>query len=128
VALRTLGSREQTEASSTIRARVERAREWQRQRYAARLRVACNAQVSGRAIIGDLSPDSAKLLHDAAEQMSLSARAYYQVVKVARTIADLALEQCILPVHVAEALRYRPQVTRGSRPVPISQGDGATLA
>jgi len=128
VTLRTLGSRDPAEPSATIRARVEVARECQRKRYAAHLRVTCNAQVSGRVILEDLSVDSAELLHKAAEQMSLSARGYYRVLKVARTIADLALEQSILPVHMAEALRYRPQLTREARPVSTPQGDGAALA
>jgi magnesium chelatase family protein len=75
-----------------------------------------------------VSADSAELLHEAAEQMSLSARGYYRVLKVARTIADLALEQSILPVHVAEALRYRPQLTRESRAALTPRGDGAALA
>jgi magnesium chelatase family protein len=129
VTLRTLGSREPAEQSATIRARVEVARECQCKRYAAaRLRVTCNAQVSGRMILDDVSADSAELLHEAAEQMSLSARGYYRVLKVARTIADLALEQSILPVHVAEALRYRPQLTRESRAALTPRGDGAALA
>ena len=125
VALKTLASREAAEPSAAIRARVEAARECQRTRYAGRLRITCNAQVGGRAILADASADAAELLHDAAERMSLSARAYYRVLKVARTIADLALEQPILPAHVAEALRYRPQLARGGNPVSIPQSNGA---
>jgi magnesium chelatase family protein len=112
VALKTLTSRETSEPSESIRLRVESARDRQRKRYGERSRVMCNAQVSGRAILEDLSANGAKLLDDAAEQMSLSARAYYRVLKVARTIADLALEQPILSAHVAEALQYRSSFTR----------------
>jgi magnesium chelatase family protein len=122
VTLSTLGSREAAEPSATVRARVEAARECQRKRYAARPRITCNAQVSGRVILEDVSAPAAELLHDAAEQMSLSARAYYRVLKVARTIADLAGEEPIRPAHVAEALRYRPQVARIGRPVATTQG------
>lgn len=128
VTLKTLGSRESAESSATIRARVEAARECQRKRYATHVRVTCNAQVSGRVILDDLPAHSAEVLHQAAERMSLSARGYYRVLKVARTIADLALEPAILPVHVAEALCYRPQVTREARPASALQVDGAGLA
>lgn len=125
VALKTLGSREIAEPSANIRARVEAARERQRQRYAERPRVLCNAQVTGRAILDGLSADGADLLQDAAERMSLSARAYYRVLKVARTISDLAGVEPIRPAHVAEALRYRPQLAHSSRAVSVPQDRGA---
>jgi magnesium chelatase family protein len=128
VALKTLGSRETAEPSATIRARVEAARERQRKRYATRSRVTCNAQMSGRAILDNVSADGAELLHQAAEQMSLSARGYYRVLKVARTIADLAREESVLPIHVAEALRYRPQLARSVRPASPAQDGGASVA
>ena len=53
------------------------------------------------------------LLGSAVRQMGLSARAYHRVLKLARTIADLAAEECITTVHVAEALQYRPRVAEG---------------
>jgi magnesium chelatase family protein len=50
-----------------------------------------------------------QLLRNAAAQMGLSARAYHRVLKLARTIADLAGEECIRPLDLAEALQYRPR-------------------
>ena len=49
----------------------------------------------------------------AMQQMHLSARAYHRMLKLARTIADLAFSQSICAVHLAEALQYRPQVMFG---------------
>jgi len=48
-----------------------------------------------------------QFLHAASGKLGLSARSYYRVIKVARTIADLAKEKNILVVHIAEALQYR---------------------
>ena len=56
-----------------------------------------------------LSPDSEKILNDCAMKLGLSARAYHRTQKLARTIADLANCEDILPEHVLEAVRYRPQ-------------------
>ena len=53
------------------------------------------------------------LLGSAVRQMGLSARAYHRVLKLARTIADLAAEESITTAHVAEALQYRPRVAEG---------------
>ena len=49
-------------------------------------------------------------MRTAMNQMQLSARAYHRVLKLARTIADLAGEQEIVPTHLAEALQYRPNL------------------
>ncbi len=114
VPLQLLGSSSGAESSVTVRQRVEDARERQRTRYASQDRVASNAQVSGRSLLLTLAGDAKQLLHSAAESLALSARAYHRVVKVARTIADLAHEEEICAVHVAEALRYRPQSSRES--------------
>jgi magnesium chelatase family protein len=53
------------------------------------------------------------LLGAAVRQMGLSARAYHRVLKLARTIADLAAAEQIATAHVAEALQYRPRVAEG---------------
>jgi magnesium chelatase family protein len=55
-----------------------------------------------------LAPDARHLLVRAAERLTLSARAYHRVLRVARTIADLDGEATVAAGHVAEALRYRP--------------------
>jgi magnesium chelatase family protein len=110
VPLRQLGELEGAETSDAIRPRVESARVRQRERYRGDARVRCNAQASGRTMLRALSADARVLLDSAAESLALSARAYHRVVKVSRTIADLAAEEKILASHVAEALRYRPQV------------------
>jgi magnesium chelatase family protein len=112
VSIRALGTGESRERSATIRARVERARERQRRRYAGQRGVRCNAHASGRALDAGrfVEADARALLHDAAEALQLSARGYHRVLKVARTIADLAERDVIDTTDVAEALRYRPRV------------------
>lgn len=99
------------EASSAVAARVARARAIQRERYLAlgETRIATNAAASASLIEKAVSPDrdSQALLLQAAERFSLSARAYHRVLKVARTLADLAGADRVARPHVAEALSYR---------------------
>jgi magnesium chelatase family protein len=96
------------EGSETVAARVAKARDRQRQRYAGE-GVRTNAEAEGELLDRVATPDAAgrKLLTEAAERMKLSARGYHRVLKVARTIADLAGETGVLAPHVAEALAYR---------------------
>lgn len=124
---RAIGARPPGEPSAAVRARVEDARGRQRARYAALPGVGCNAQASGRWLDrhAGVAPLARDLLVAAAERMRLSARAYYRVLKVARTIADLDGDDGVRPPHVAEALRSRP-ATPGpaatSRPIRAPAG------
>ena len=92
------------EASGEIRARVEIAR----QRQVARQHKA-NAQLSVSETDALCTPDEQglALLQQAISRLNLSARAYHRVLKVARTIADLAGDKLIAGKHVAEAVQYR---------------------
>ncbi|HLJ78870.1 MAG TPA: ATP-binding protein [Acidobacteriaceae bacterium] len=98
------------ESSALIRARVLAARERQRQRFASgKEKIFSNAQMSTRQIRAfcELSPDAEKLLERAMLQQGLTARAHDRILKVARTIADLAGDANISVPHIAEAIQYR---------------------
>lgn len=97
------------EPSSAIRARVEAARAIQSARFADVKGVHCNAQMSEKMLqtYCTLSDNASALLRNAMERLDLSARAYSRILKVARTIADLAGEANIQPNHIAEAVGYR---------------------
>ena len=96
------------EDSAAIRTRVNQAREIQLQRFQQR-RIFCNAQMSSRDIRTYCQLDTAgeKLLENAMQRLGLSARAYTRILKVARTIADLAGEDHITGAHIAQAIQYR---------------------
>ena len=96
------------ESSATIRLRVVAARATQQARFAG-LPIHCNASMGSKQIRAfcPLPAESETMLRRAMERMHLSARAYDRIVKVARTIADLAGEAPIAPAHIAEANRYR---------------------
>lgn len=104
-----LSSTTQGESSSNICQRVLRAREIQNARFADEPTVHCNAQMTPRLMQLHAQPDEAGLarLKVAMERLNLSARAYDRILKVARTIADLAGAERITMPHIAEAIQYR---------------------
>lgn len=104
----TLVSEEKAESSEVIRARVLNCREIQRKRYSKRM-FQLNAFMKPKEIKLYASPDAEgkKLLEAAMKELHLSARAYYKILKISRTIADLAGEETIKDRHIAEAIQYR---------------------
>jgi magnesium chelatase family protein len=98
------------EGSAAVAARVTAARAHQTARG-----VRSNAELEGDALDQHAAPDEAgkALLMQAAAAMRLSARSYTRVLRVARTIADLAGSEGVTRLHVAEALSYRRQAPRG---------------
>ena len=97
------------ESSNAIRERVIKARQIQEHRYANDKGIYCNAQMTERMLHQYAEPDDASLdmLRLAMERLSLSARAYSRILKVARTIADLEGTEHIQSHHIAEAIGYR---------------------
>lgn len=96
------------ESSAAIRERVVRARRLQQQRFEG-TGVRCNAQMTTRMLrqFCPLSEEVKAMLRQVSQQMGISARAFDRIVKLARTIADLAGEEQIGLAHVAEAVQYR---------------------
>jgi magnesium chelatase family protein len=97
------------ESSENIRARVERAREIQRQRFAHRKKIFCNARMGPRDLkqFCALDENSQELLRHAMNELNFSARAYDRILKVARTIADLDNSESIQSHHLSEAIQCR---------------------
>lgn len=102
------------EGSAEVAARVAAARAVQRARYAG-TEVRTNAEADGKVLEDAVALDEAgrKLLAQAAEATRLSARGYHRVLRVARTIADLAGAETVTRIHVAEALSYRRRPPTG---------------
>jgi len=98
------------EPSAGIRARVEAARERQARRFEGS-RLLANADMGPAEVRDFCAVDEAgrSLLRAAMQQLQMSARAYHRILKLARTIADLAGSEGIETVHLAEAIQYRPR-------------------
>jgi magnesium chelatase family protein len=102
------------ESSESIRARVQAARDIQSQRFSKNgsADIVCNADMR----IGEirkfckLQDEGQRLMRAAMSQLNLSARAYHRILKLARTIADLAGSEEIQSPYLAEALQYRPKL------------------
>ncbi len=109
------------EPSANVQSRVEAAREQQRVRFGEAHSLLGGVPAEGVSTNAGMRPAEVRqyckldetgnsLMRTAMRQMQLSARAYHRVLKLARTIADLAGEQTISPAHLAEALQYRPKL------------------
>ena len=97
------------ESSFAIKKRVDRARQIQVLRYRRHKRIHCNGQMGPREIkkFCQLDVESHKLIEEVVERLGLSARSYHRILKISRTIADLAESADIVSAHVAEAVQYR---------------------
>lgn len=95
--------------SAIIRERVEKARYLQEQRFKDHQNIFCNAQINSKMLrtVCEIDNTGLNLLKTAMEKLSLSARAYDRILKVARTIADLDDSTNIRTEHLAEAIHYR---------------------
>jgi len=109
VRYRELAATREGETSATIRARVETARDVQRLRFAKTPRVHCNAQMGSRLIRQHCALDleGQRLLGSVIDRLGMSARAHDRILKLARTIADMAGAEAIRSKHVSEAIQYR---------------------
>jgi magnesium chelatase family protein len=99
------------EASALVRMRVEKARQIQRMRFEGMKEITANADMHVAEVrkYCILDETGQKLMRSAMNQMQLSARGYHRVLKLGRTIADLAGSEMIQSMHLAEALQYRPK-------------------
>ncbi len=97
------------ESSAEIRQRVIRARNIQQERYKNERDIYCNAQMNTRLLHKYAWPDAEGMLRlkDRMTRLNMSARAFDRILRVARTIADLAGEEHVASIHIAEAIGYR---------------------
>lgn len=109
VAFSELSAMKPSENSLVIRERVIKAREKQAHRYKSNPGIYCNAQMSSKILkeICVIDTASQQLLKSAMEKLNLTARAYDRILKVSRTIADIADSENIKAEHIAEAIHYR---------------------
>ena len=100
------------EQTKTIKERVLKAREIQTKRFKnspRKINTNSEMNVKDLAIFAPLDNQTKQILNQSAERLQLSARAYHRTIKLARTIADLALSENITQSHILEALQYRPR-------------------
>ena len=109
VAFSELSNQTNSETSAIIRERVIQARAMQAKRYDGQAGIYANAQMSSKQLrtVCVIGQAGEQLLKKAMERLNLSARAYDRILKVSRTIADLAGSADIKPEHLAEAIHYR---------------------
>ena len=103
-------SKEKREVSKQIQSRVQIARDIQNKRFRG-TKIKSNSEMTTKNVKDycPLSDNCRTMLRSAVATMNLTARSYFKVIKIARTIADLANENEILINHLAEALQYRPK-------------------
>ncbi len=106
-----LSTIEKSEDSILVRRRVEKARLVQKERFK-NFSFATNAEMASETTnyFCSLDNNGRKLLKEATARLNLSSRSYFRILKIARTIADLADKAHIRPEHLAEALQYRPKI------------------
>ena len=110
-------NKNKSDSSVVIQKRVQKARNIQTRRFKStnqstkKAKIQSNAEMSTRNVKKHcpLSTKCRTMMMSAAASMNISARSYFKVIKIARTIADLAGEKNILINHLAEALQYRPK-------------------
>jgi magnesium chelatase family protein len=113
VKIEKLSAVEKAEPSKNIRERVTKAREAQKARFKG-TKIKSNSEMKNNDIkkYCQIDDETKKLLTSAVERLGLSARGYHRILKLARSIADLAVEEKIRPEHIAESLQYRPKEKR----------------